>query len=45
VFGQAPQHPSEDLVVQFEWQARAGAAQPGMVGHRFAITQAQEFAQ
>ena len=35
--GQALQHPGEDLVVHLERQARAGAAQPGMVGHRLAL--------
>jgi hypothetical protein len=41
---QTLQHPGKDLVVQLEPQARAGAAQPGMVGYRLALAQPQELA-
>ena len=43
--GQTLQHPGEDCVVQLERQARARAAQPGMVRYPLALTEAEELAQ
>ena len=45
VLGQSLQHPGEDLVVDLERQAGAGAAQPGVVRHRLPLAEPQELPQ